>query len=112
MATPKAIISGSLLILYLCAAGPPSKLSQKDEKLVENACGVALLDPYSAHYDFDFVTSDSSGTFVCGWANAKNAYGAYTGRQRFTVMITHGKAGACEFDDPALEHHGSEAVCR
>lgn len=44
-------------------------------------------DPYSAVFENIFIGRAKNGTpVVCGTVNAKNSYGAYTGRKRFYYM--------------------------
>jgi hypothetical protein len=44
----------------------------------------ALRDPDSARFkDVSFGQSPQIGFVVCGWVNSKNAYGGYSGFQRF-----------------------------
>ena len=60
-----------------------------------------LLDPYSAHFawEYNFVpfteklplSKRTTGYATCVTLNAKNAYGGYTGEERYRITIRDGK---------------------
>lgn len=53
----------------------------------KQAIGKTLKDPYSAVYEDIYMGKAAHGNpVVCGTLNAKNAYGAYTGRKRFYYL--------------------------
>ncbi|MBK0003175.1 hypothetical protein [Erwinia sp. S38] len=103
------------LLLYACAATPPSQmqlhsadygeLPENYQQQVKNWWGTMLKDPYSAQYTFgkpskawfkDGILAESGGAMRFGWlipitVNAKNSYGAYTGLEAHTVFYSHGK---------------------
>jgi hypothetical protein len=52
-----------------------------------------LRDPSSARFDNEVITAAGS---VCGWINARNAFGGYAGRSPYVVT-----ASTVHFDDVA-----------
>lgn len=50
----------------------------------KEAVGKELADPYSAHYDWQPIKDE---VVYCGWVNAKNQFGAYTGYQPFLALF-------------------------
>ena len=60
----------------------------------------SLKDPDSAK--FSNLTIDKLGIALCGWVNAKNSFGGYTGATRFAYVDNVGFV-----DDPAV----AEALC-
>jgi hypothetical protein len=62
----------------------------------QRAVAKQLKDPESARFEGVFTsTSADFGTVVCGYVNAKNAFGGYTGRKAFvtsgTTVILEGR---------------------
>ncbi|MEM9635593.1 MAG: hypothetical protein AAGA50_29995 [Pseudomonadota bacterium] len=55
------------------------------EQAVRNSATYVLNAPYSAVFTFDVVTEmdEGLGGKICGTVNAKNGFGAYTGKQFF-----------------------------
>ena len=64
----------------LMMAAIPSAVTQT---AIRDAVGRKLADPFSAQYEWQAVRSD---TLYCGWVNAKNQLGAYTGYRPFMVL--------------------------
>lgn len=52
-----------------------------------------LNDPYSAHYTFDiwFGPTKTNTYVACGTYNAKNQFGAYTGKQLWQAYVKGGR---------------------
>lgn len=67
------------------AAEPPAAL----KRAVEAQIGRQLRDPYSAVYEYLYYGPLN----VCGLVNAKNAFGAYVGNQRFYTIYVKDKSG-------------------
>lgn len=62
-------------------------IAQAKESLTKD-----LKDPYSAVFEGIYMGKAANGApVVCGTINAKNAYGAYTGRKRFYYLPGHAK---------------------
>lgn len=100
---------------------PPLKpivLSESQKVAVEEGVKSQLKDPESARFGTTIAGADAEGTItVCGWVNAKNSYGGYTGEQPFNgIMIGDGKTRPFGFvaaglggDD--LSQRATLAVC-
>jgi hypothetical protein len=74
--TPFALLA----CMALTAAAAPSR--QKGEQEIVSLVKEQLKDPESAR--FRDIKKMENGNF-CGWVNAKNSYGGYTGYQAFFV---------------------------
>jgi len=80
------IIIGVLLFIYINTYTPddyPALIKSAKQGVRSN-----FKDPYSAKFEGIFISKDMSNgstgvPFVCGTVNAKNGFGAYTGRQKF-----------------------------
>ncbi|WP_275221721.1 hypothetical protein [Citrobacter freundii] len=73
--------------------------SEKDfiemgESLVKDT----LKDPDSAKFESYFRDFGEDTGYVCGYVNAKNSYGAYTGKKPYYVRI--------EVKDGKVDNHG------
>ena len=56
-------------------------------KMAKRAAIDQLKDPESAKFDKIWALSGSNGArTVCGYVNAKNSYGGYTGKKMFTLV--------------------------
>lgn len=66
-------------------------LTESERVAVEKAVREEMKDPDSAKfYHGDFPYPDN--TFIyCGYVNAKNSYGAYTGKQLFATFVAVNK---------------------
>jgi len=80
----KKLLVLAVLACSAAQAAPPSKA------LVEKARAAItkdLLDPYSARLENLRIAKLKSGdTVLCGTINAKNSFGAYSGRARFFYL--------------------------
>lgn len=52
------------------------------------AASASLLDPYTAHFEGLRIVQSGVGPAVCGYVNAKNRMGAYTGNKAFIYYDT------------------------
>lgn len=55
----------------------------------------SLKDPSSANFSGEYISSDGA---ICGYVNAKNSYGAYSGSQRYINLL-----GVTQIDDGSPE---------
>lgn len=62
--------------------------ANSDTRKAESDVRAGLRDPYSAQFS-DVAQHDtkSGGSVVCGYINAKNAFGAYVGPRRFVSIV-------------------------
>jgi len=79
---------------------PPPK---NYKELIKKEISPALLDPYSAQYEFSspskgytrnapvWGTTEMFGWKVCGTVNAKNRFGAYVGTTPFFILFKNGR---------------------
>jgi hypothetical protein len=66
----------------------PITLTEQQRRVVEEGVRKRLKDPESARFEGFQAGQTSKGvTTVCGWVNAKNSYGGYTGRQPFAGIL-------------------------
>lgn len=79
MRLPLAIMFFSLIAASADAASPPKSVQSQIEAYLANY----LADPYSARYTFDvwFGPTKTNYYVACGTVNAKNQFGAYTGKR-------------------------------
>ena len=72
---------------------PPSayqvvQLTDLEIKAVHAGVRKQLKDPDSARFGETFASRDApSTTHVCGWVNAKNSYGGYTGEKVYIGLL-------------------------
>lgn len=95
-----------LAALTGCAPGdplPPVALSSDIQTRAEDAIRATLKDPQSAQFERMRAGSAADGaTLVCGFVNAKNGFGGYTGRKLFAVRVSGSSATVEAF---AVEGH-------
>lgn len=85
------------LMLAGCAASPPLErgtpmvLSPEQTSAVHDGVRKALKDPDSARFGLVSAGRLASGGIVaCGWINAKNSFGGYTGEKPFGgILLDH-----------------------
>lgn len=90
----KGVAVGALACLVLAAAGGAYFFTDPDARfhrrsIAEDAVRAKLKDPDSAK--FTEVTAIKIGGkphAICGYVNAKNSYGAYSGPRRFYVPLS------------------------
>lgn len=88
-----------LVFLALLAATSDSP-SRDLQAAIKESVGKQLADPFSAQYDWQPVKDDM---LYCGWVNAKNSFGAYTGYQPFMVLyFTGNKSGKAKVVDASM----------
>src|SRR5712671_5400862 len=61
-----------------------------DSTMIETAKAAVkggLFDPYSAQFEDLRVARNQNGEFVCGFVNAKNKLGGYTGKAPFVYGV-------------------------
>ncbi len=81
----RAGVAGIALASLLTSAATAKEIDPKLEQAIRNSATYVLNDPYSAVFTFDVVTEMGGGQAgkICGTVNAKNGFGAYTGKQFF-----------------------------
>jgi hypothetical protein len=99
----RAIVVASALCLAGCNAttggGPsalasikreaPTSLSAEQSAVIEQHVKASLKDPYSAMFGSKSATINEKGVItVCGYVNAKNSFGGYTGMQPYSGVLT------------------------
>jgi hypothetical protein len=99
----KRMLLAVLLFLTGCNSGgqrydslemlTPVKLSKAQMAAVRSGVTKSLKDPESARFGAMIGGKSSKGTItVCGYVNAKNSFGGYTGEKPFTgVLVSHDK---------------------
>src|SRR5665213_2366540 len=79
------------IVLAGCANAPPGvtyQLSSSDKSAVEAGVRASLKDPGSAKFGTFWATKAADGKVsVCGWINAKNGFGGYTGDLPFVGTL-------------------------
>lgn len=95
----------------------PTSLTKKQMDAVRVGVRGKLKDPESARFGNMAAGADSKGFItVCGWVNAKNSYGGYTGDQPYTGLLASGPNGtffapiAVGGDD--IEQQSTAMVCQ
>ncbi|MBA5777101.1 hypothetical protein H2509_08160 [Stappia sp. F7233] len=69
----------------------PYELSSAQISTIHAAVRGVLKDPESARFGEIVAASNSEGVVsACGWVNAKNSYGGYTGDKPFLGVLTKG----------------------
>lgn len=73
--------------------GVPTGLTAADVALVQEGVRESLKDPDSARFgSMAAARLPGGGLFVCGFVNAKNSFGGYTGDQLFNGLLSQGVA--------------------
>lgn len=95
--------------LIVSAGGCAQEPSVNDRLISEakDAIKRQLKDPYSAQ--FENVSVKHEG-IVCGYVNAKNAFGGYVGRKRFVYLGTFAKGANFESGKFGALLEGSETA--
>lgn len=86
-----------IFVLTACAPSESDYIAL-GEKLIRDS----LKDPDSAKFDSFFHRSSDSSGYVCGSVNAKNSYGAYSGKSPYYVYI--------EVEGRKLKSHGPVSI--
>lgn len=88
--------NAKLLVLALTALSMLVGCKPGEDKAIDLAqkeIAMDMKDPDSAKFRFvrvantEEINDDSVGALVCGQVNAKNAFGAYGGNQKFMVAL-------------------------
>jgi len=83
-----------VLILFSISNGVYSRDLSKDEiNAVEESIKENLKDPFSVVFYHDDYPYPDKTYIYCGYYNAKNSYGAFTGKQLFSVMLMKNNEG-------------------
>lgn len=100
MRLPLAILLFFLLSVSADASSPPKSVQNQIEAYLANY----LADPYSAKYTFDiwFGPTKTNYYVACGTVNAKNKFGAYTGRRLWYSSFHNGVMKDIKIPDPDL----------
>ncbi|HCL65131.1 MAG TPA: hypothetical protein DIC56_09875 [Rhizobium sp.] len=82
------------------AASPPESAQSQIKAYLENY----LADPYSARYTFDvwFGPTKTNYYVACGTVNAKNQFGAYTGKRLWHANFHNGIITNIDVPEPLL----------
>lgn len=65
----------------------PHQLSSPQKDALFDGVRSSLKDPGSAQFgDYVAGLNSKNGIVVCGWVNAKNSYGGYTGKQPYLAL--------------------------
>lgn len=85
----RLLLLGATLTLAACNAtvphigGTPIALSLKQTEAVKRDLAKSLKDPESARFGTIHASDTKDGKIVCGFVNAKNSFGGYTGEKLF-----------------------------
>ena len=89
----------------------PVKLTTKQINVVKKAVSKNLKDPYSARYRGIVASRVNDWPItVCGWVNAKNSYGAYTGDAPFIGEL--GTIGFYPSSGPSSDEYEAASIKR
>lgn len=97
-----------MLVLFLSAllGATPTIAVQS---AIKNAVGKELFDPFSARYDWQPVKNEA---LYCGWVNARNKFGAYTGYQPFMAIYgVNAKSGKAKVLSVQMESYLVTPMC-
>jgi len=89
-----ALLSGCVSV-PLNPDAKPYTLTDSEQQIVEKSVKEVLIDPPSALFNDDFRAAKSTdgSIFVCGYVNAKNRFGGYTGNKMFTGIMNNDPSG-------------------
>ena len=103
-----------LALAFICALALPASAaempSQKDIDAARNSVLQAIFDPAPVFPDV-VATTYNGHTIFCGYVNARNRFGGYTGQKPFMVMGAFGGSGIAfpaEIVDDAQNTFGYE----
>lgn len=104
------MIAIALVLAFLlpgCARDDP-KIAHAKEII-----SARMRDPNSTQFKNVARYTGESGESVCGWVNAKNAYGGYVGFERFVVWDKVGSINIAFVDnDDGLTHKQFASIWR
>ena len=70
-------------ILLLLVDEPLAPFTDNDKKIIQNKLDTVLIDGQSARHKW---VARKNTTAYCGWVNAKNQMGAYTGWKPYYIL--------------------------
>lgn len=80
--TPVAVVPSAVL------KTSPFALSAQDKSAIEAAVRESLKDPLSAQFGASYAVETPDKTiYVCGYVNAKNSFGGYTGKKLYYGIL-------------------------
>lgn len=99
-----------MLALFVAFSVAASSLpTQAVQSAIKEAVGKKLADPLSAQYDWQPA---QEGVVYCGWVNAKNQFGAYSGYQPFMVLyVVNEQSGKAMVSKVDLEDYIVTPMC-
>lgn len=80
-------VSGCASSMQATTTARPVHLSQEQVKEVHEGVRKALKDPGSAQFGEMSAVIDGGMITVCGFVNAKNSFGGFTGQKRYIGML-------------------------
>ncbi len=95
-----------LAIVLALAALLPAQAQQPAKAIAakaRNAVLAALKDPDSAVFEGLYMGNSPAKNVVCGFVNAKNSFGGYTGKKRFYYFESAAPMVVIE-GDSSMEH--------
>jgi len=81
-----------LIAFALAIAAQTSSPSTNEKRIIEGLIKYDLKDPGSAKFRYLPYRRAESGHVYCGYVNAKNSFGGYTGFRMFHVTFIYSKA--------------------
>lgn len=98
MKSPYVIFAGSIFLAFPAVASarlpaglPTIPVTEAIEAAAQESVKERLKDPYSAKFHnlkaFNYAIADYPTVQVCGFVNAKNSYGAYSGKTPFRAVL-------------------------
>ncbi|HDZ9226523.1 TPA: hypothetical protein RUZ17_002975 [Vibrio cholerae] len=110
-----ALIGISLFVIIIVVSNNSNPTPSRAISFAKDSVSKIMKDPDSVKFDsLNFYPEDQpqgeqiSG-HVCGYLNAKNSFGAYTGRTRFVSGITVSNNGrTAKYSQPVIEELSSE----
>lgn len=93
------LLLATILLVSASAHADEALFAEAKQEVSKN-----LKDPYSAVFEGMYLGKTANGTpVVCGTVNAKNSYGAFTGRKRFYFVASGKIADIPAPDDVVLK---------
>lgn len=109
------IASAALLLAGTSALAAPPPLSVREQAEIRRVVGGKLKDGESARWQWPVPTTQGQTIAYCGFVNAKNSYGGYTGFAQFFVLLTRGAhpsaSGVAIGGDDALSTQIVDRLC-
>jgi hypothetical protein len=85
----KALLLSLSVVSAIATSSFAGQFPKKMKEMIKEQMEWKLADPYSAKYTFDIYGGPTpTGAYLaCGTVNAKNQFGAYTGRQMYFAIV-------------------------